>query len=313
MNVLVVGAGAIGALYGAMLQKVGARISILCRSGCRQVRENGIFVKSIWGDMKLVPRQVYFSSSELPPVRDEHSEFDLILVATKSFPGDSIPDQIGNSVGNNTTILLIQNGLKVADPYLQVFPQNEILSALAFVCSNRIDVCHVDHLDYGRIVIGSHQDGANRLNRMDEIISLFQQSGVPVEKSGDIDKDRWIKLVWNVPFNPLSVICGGVTTDEILSDPLTENLARDLMKEVIDAARLSGIEISDSLIDEMMDRTKRMKPYKTSMLLDYEAGRSMEVEAILGDPIREVIRHGGNPVRMNTIYSILSLMNRRNS
>ena len=302
MKLLIAGAGAIGALYGSMLQKAGARVSVLCRSGCKEILENGIQIKSIWGDGTLQVERA-FRFDELP---DE--SFDLILVATKVLPGTDLAGKIAPAVGKNTSILILQNGWNVELPYRDRYPHNEILSALAFVCSNRHDLLHIEHLDYGKLNLGIYRSGS--VSRLKEVAGMLERTGVPLEISEQIQRDRWIKLIWNVPFNPLSVLGNRATTEEILSGDDSRNLAGELMNEILLIGRGLGFELESGLADLMMERTLKMKPYRTSMLLDYESGRPMEIEAILGEPLREARRLGISVPRMETIYALLRLLDR---
>ncbi len=305
MQVLIVGAGAVGALYGAMLQRGGATISIYCRHGCDEILRNGIHVKSIWGDSLLKVEQTY-ARPETPGL-----PFDLILVATKVLPEKNIAESIKPFVAQNTTILLIQNGLNIETPYLQLYPDNELLSALAFVCSNRLGLCEIEHLDYGRIVIGTA--GSSQITRLSEIVSMLGKAGVPVDISVNIQKDRWEKLVWNVPFNPLSVLGGKASTEDILKNSESRELAQSLMEEIVTIARAAGYPLDHEVVRTMIERTEKMKPYKTSMLLDYEAGRPMEIEAIVGEPLREARRLKVPAPHLGTIHALLLLLERNHS
>lgn len=300
MRILIVGAGAVGALYGAMLQKVGGKLSIYCRSDCKDLQKSGIRVQSIWGNTNLVVERTF------APGESAEEPFDLILVATKVLPGNTVARDLTPFVDRDSTILLIQNGLHIEQPFLDTFPENEILSALAFVCSNRIRRDFVEHLDYGLLTIGSNRPG--RKNRFDSIVNLFKESGVPVDPSENIIQDRWKKLVWNVPFNPLSVLGGGASTSSILSLPETKELAFQLMEEIIQIAHSEGFSLPPSIARTMMDRTEKMRPYKTSMLLDFEAGRPMEIEAIVGEPLRVGKKHGVFAPRLEQIYALLKLL-----
>lgn len=303
MRILIVGAGAIGALYGVMLQKAGGDISVYCRSGCDEIKRNGIRVNSIWGDSVLQVNETY-GQPEIPS-----KPFDLVLVSTKVLPEVHMAEIISPFVNETTTILLIQNGLHIEKPYSQLFPKNELLSALAFVCSNRLDYCHVEHLDYGRIVIGRANMGES--DRFTTVASMLEIAGVPVEISENIERDRWIKLIWNVPFNPLSVLGAGASTDDILNCPETRNLAQKLMEEIIAIAGAAGYELENDLIRIMMERTEKMKPYRTSMLLDYDAGRQLETDAIVGEPLREAERLGISAPHLESVHALLLLADRQ--
>ena len=301
-TVLIMGAGAVGSLYGGMLQRAGARVSALCRSDYELARTKGLKVKSIWGDLLFRPDQVYRLAAEVstPP--------DYLVVAYKVLPEIDRAELIRGAVGTQSTIVLLQNGVEIEAPVAAAYPANEIISALAFVCCNRIGSGECHHLDYGRLSIGVYPRGISDKVRL--LQALFERVGVPVVLHEDIVTARWEKLVWNAPFNPISVLGGGVTTTEILASPAAMSLVEAVMREVCAIAAAAGPPLPETVIRDMLEDTHKMKSYKTSMLLDWEAGRSMEVEAILGNAVRAAARTGVAAPHLRSLFALLSLLDR---
>jgi 2-dehydropantoate 2-reductase len=102
---------------------------------------------------------------------------------------------------------------------------------------------------------------------------------------------RWRKLVWNVPFNGLTVTEGGLTSDEVLRDPVREARVRALMREVQATARAEGVEIEDAFLEQNVRITRDMA-YRPSTLLDFLDGRPLELDPIWGEPLRRARRLG---------------------
>ncbi|SMC17412.1 2-dehydropantoate 2-reductase [Desulfacinum hydrothermale DSM 13146] len=304
MDILVVGAGAIGGYYGGRLAQGGARVSVVARSDYEAVVQDGIAVESPAGDFVFRPHRVFRSASEVgAPV-------DVVLVGLKVLPQIPVVDLIRPAVGPSTAILLIQNGVGIERPVAEAFPHNEIISALAFICVSRSGPGRVCHQDYGRIVIGRYPQGTSRT--AEALADLLQKAGVPCQVSTDVVTDRWQKLVWNAPFNPISVLSGGASTREMLESEEMTRLVRAVMEEVCAVASAAGRALADDVVDRMIADTRKMTPYKTSMLLDYEAGRPMEVEAILGNAVR-MARDLAVPVpHMETLYALLGALEQRN-
>ena len=98
--------------------------------------------------------------------------------------------------------------------------------------------------------------------------------------------ERWRKLVWNIPFNGLSITAGGIDTAAILADPVLRRRVAELMAEVIQAAKACGYPLPESAADEQMKRTETMGAYKPSTLVDFLAGRPLEIDAIWEEPLR---------------------------
>ncbi len=304
-EILLVGTGAVGSFYGGKLSQAGARVAALCRSDYDIVTKKGIAVQSVYGDFKFTPSRVVRSCSDYP------SPPDYIIIATKVLPEIDVPSMIRGAVGPQTCLVLLQNGIDIERPVAEAFPDNEVISALAFICVSRTRPGEVEHQDYGRIVIGKYPRGAS--TRAHVLGELFSRSGVPCEVDHDIIAARWKKLVWNGPFNPISVLTGGADTLTMMKTPETRALIKKIMEEVCLLATTSGSPIADEVVEKNLKDTEVMRPYKTSMLLDYENGRPMEVEAILGNALRIADKAGVSVPHIETLYGLLSLADRLNT
>ena len=277
-KVLVLGGGAIGGFYGSKLAQGGANVSVVCRSNFEAVSTQGYTIKSPWGDSTFFPEGVFRR------VEDYKDSPDYIFISLKALPELKIPAMIKDVVRAKTSIVLFQNGINIELEYLQAFPKIEIISGLAFVCVSQKKPGFIDHQDFGRVGIGRYPNGKS--TKLYEFGELFNRANVACVISEDIITERWKKLIWNASFNPLSVLGGGRNTQEIMHCVDAVNLIRDLMQEVRTVAQSSGYEISQEVIRNHLTDTKAMQPYKTSMLLDYEAGKDLEIEAILGNLIK---------------------------
>jgi 2-dehydropantoate 2-reductase len=302
-RILVVGTGAIGSFYGGKLAQAGARVATLCRSDYEAVKSQGIKVTSTYGNFHFIPEKVIRHLEEYgsPP--------NYLLVGLKVLPEINTPEIIREVVGPDTAIVLLQNGVEIEESVSQAFPNNEIISGLAFICVTRNDPGHIVHVDFGRLVIGRFPAG--RSDKTDHLARLFNESGVPCTVSEDVVTDRWRKLVWNAPFNPISVLGGGADTKTMVDNPESLELARQVMEEVCRIAEAEGHPLPTGVVEENIEGTRRMSPYKSSMLVDFEAGRPMEVEAILGNGIRAAKRHKIAVPHMESLYGLLKLVDEK--
>ncbi|MBF0370820.1 MAG: 2-dehydropantoate 2-reductase [Magnetococcales bacterium] len=299
VKILCVGVGAVGGFYGARLAAAGAEVSVVCRSDHDTVKRQGIAIDSIDGDFHFTPHAVF---GQVPkPVQP----MDYILVGLKVLPEISVSDIIRPAVGPNTAIVLLQNGVEIEESVAKAFPKNEIISGLAFICVNRTAPGHIRHLCYGRLTLGLYPQG--RSDKVDQLGRLFEKSRTPCHISENVVTDRWQKLVWNAPFNPISMLVGA-NTREILEVAETANLVEKVMEEVCRVAAAAGHPLPPGIVKKNLDDTYRMAPYLTSMLLDRQAGRPMEVEAILGNAVRAADRCGLQAPYMETLYGILKLV-----
>jgi 2-dehydropantoate 2-reductase len=302
-RILVVGTGAVGGFYGGRLALAGARVAALCRSDYEEIRGQGITVTSVWGDFHYRPERVVRRASEYGPPPD------FILVALKVLPGVDTVEIIKDAVGPSTAIILVQNGIENDEPVAAAFPRNEIISAVAFIAVSRTGPGRILHSDYGRLILGRFPSGTSPKVR--QSAQLLRTGGVPCEVAEDVVTARWRKLVWNAPFNPISVLGGGVDTKTMVEMKESADLARATMEEVLRIAAAAGHPLPTDVVEQNFEGTRAMKPFKTSMLADFEAGRPMEVEAIVGNVLRIARRHRVEAPHLETLYTLLKLTERR--
>jgi len=303
MKVLVIGAGAIGSLYGAKLAQAGAQVSIWVRSDAELIKNSGIKIisRTTSGNEETIfhPHQVLNNLSA------ESINYDYILIATKALPDIDLCALVGDVIQPQTKIILIQNGIHIEEQLANNYPQHEIISIVAFVAVSRIKAGVVYHQDYGKIIIGAYRK--NYLSEaVKELGELWQKAGIEVIFTTNILLERWKKLVWNCAFNPLSVIAGKKNTQELLENPLNRDLIIKIMQEICILARADNCELPTDVIEKNLLATEKMKPYKTSMLLDFEANRPMEIEAILGNVVRFAEDKSIPIPYLSTIYAIIS-------
>ncbi|MCK4843291.1 MAG: 2-dehydropantoate 2-reductase [Methylococcales bacterium] len=299
-NILIVGTGAIGGFYGALLAKAGADVSVVCRTDYQTVKKQGYIINSHnLGNWVFNPSQILSNASEYK------GKADYLLLCTKITPNIDRVKIIQDAVTPNTTIVFIQNGVEVEQQLIDAFPDNEIISGLAFICCNRIKPGVIHHLAYGKLTLGSLNKKLSSSNKVQYLSELFIQSGIEAVTTNQITTSRWLKCLWNASFNPLSVLSDGLSTQEILSSQ--EKLIRVIMQEVCDIAHACGHTLPADSIDTNINNTYVMPPYKTSMLLDYQNHQTMEIEAILGNTIRAAQRQQVPCPTIDTLYGLMKL------
>ncbi|MCG6167955.1 ketopantoate reductase family protein [Leptospira sanjuanensis] len=300
-RILVLGAGAIAGLYAGKLAQTGCKIDFWVRNNASLFQEKGFTVQSIpWGNFTFKPNRVL---EKISP--GDLEQYDLIINCLKCLPEIRLETILGKTIPEHLPILLLQNGIGIEEPVEVLYPNNEILSGLAFVCANRLEEGNVLHLDYGELVIGSWNRNSSFTTKT--IVERFSKVGVPANATETIRQARWKKLMWNAPFNPISVLSGGKNTSEILAQSFGRKLVVEIMKEVQKLSEVDGATVPIEQISKFIQMTEAMKPYKTSMLLDFEAGRPMELEAILGNAIRIGEKYGLEIPHIHTLYSLLKL------
>ncbi|MGP1373791.1 MAG: putative 2-dehydropantoate 2-reductase [Almyronema sp.] len=314
LSYAILGTGAIGGLYGACLQQGGAEVHFLLHRDYEAVKQHGLYLESIWGDIALPQVQAYATPQAMPTV-------DVVVVALKTTQNALLHELLPPLLGPQTVVLILQNGLAVEATAAAIAGADRILSGLCFVCSNKVGPGHIRHLDYGTVMLGQYSEAhqpAGITAAMQAIAQDFEQAQIPLQLTADLYMARWRKLVWNIPFNGLSVVLNA-TTQEMMLDTNIRQLVQQIMAEVVATANACGAKISPgqsrslpaSLIQEMLTQTEQMKPYRTSMKIDFDSGRPLELEAILGNPLKAAMASHCSTPRIQMLYQQLQFLTHR--
>jgi len=302
-SIAIVGAGAVGGYYGARLAQHGADVHFLFRSDYSAVRSKGLVVQSHDGDFTLPPERVraYDDPQKMPAV-------DLLIVALKTTSNDQLASLVSPLLKPGTMILTLQNGLGNEELLADQFGAERVLGGLAFVCINRIAPGVIRHTDHGLIRLGDFTGPTSSTPRARAISDLFNASGIRCEVLDDLRYGRWEKLVWNVPFNGLGAALD-LPTGRILATEDGRRLVAQLMGEVIATAQAIGVALPGSVIRNQIERTPTMGDYRTSMQIDRQENRPMEVEAILGRPLGVARSMGVSTPALEWLYRLVRLVN----
>jgi 2-dehydropantoate 2-reductase len=198
------------------------------------------------------------------------------------------------------------------------------MGGLCFVCLNRVEPGLIQHLDHGQIVLGEFQRWPEP--RTHDIAGIFRHAGVPCSVASNLAQAHWEKLTWNIPFNGLGVASAFgfspfsapgpvnqlpqslgpcLTTDKLLAGANWTRLIRELIIEIIAAARALGFPLADSIANEQIERTRTMGPYKPSTVLDFERGQPLELEALFLEPLRQARKSRVEVPRLERLCEVL--------
>jgi len=301
--IAVIGAGALGGYYGARLIQHGHRVHLLTQSDCQHIRASGMRIQSRDGDFSLRADQinVYDNSRAMPKA-------DWVIVTLKTTANDRLADLVGPVLKKDSAILTLQNGLGNEELLGELFSKERIVGGMAFVCINRTGPGEISHTDHGMIRLG--ELGGGKSPRAIRMAKLFTTSGVPCDVLDDLTRGRWDKLIWNVPFNGLGAALD-IATDQLLASDAGLALVRKLMEEVIAICGPLNIRFDLNVIEEKIRHTRTMGSYKSSMQIDRQLGHKMEIEAILGRPLRIAREHSIETPYMQMLYGMLTLLDGR--
>lgn len=303
-SILIVGAGAVGALFGSALARQGAQVSVVCRSDYDVVAREGYdIISPLLGNHRFYPHRVLRDVAECktPP--------DYLVLTTKVLEGVDRAALIRPAVGPATVIVLIQNGVDIEAEIATAFAENEILSGLALVGVGRSAPGMVNHQAMGQLNLGRYPSGASPA--AERLAALFNGGGIGCKVTDNVVGARWQKAVWNATFNPISITGGMLDTAIMLGTPESTAFIHRAMEEVCSVAAAAGYPIPPKVIEQLIGGTKAMPPYHTSMALDYKYGRPMEIEAILGNTVRAARKHGVNAPILETLYAVTKMIEAR--
>lgn len=277
----VIGTGAIGGYYGAKLAQGGQDVHFLFHSDYDYVREHGLRVNSGDGGFHLDHVNAYQDVRQMP-------KCDVVIVALKTVHEQMLRDMLPPLLTDDTVVLLIQNGMGMEQDVEQMVPGVKLAAGLAFICCSKTHPGVIDHLDLSGLNVGSYNAPQETIDRM---IAEMVSADIDA-RNVDYLEARWRKLLWNMPFNGLSVALH-TDTDALVRNAATRRLLRAMTQEVIEAAHAVGVKgLTDRDADAMIEMTTKMRPYKPSMRLDWDYHRPMEVYYLYTRPIEEARRAG---------------------
>lgn len=299
MRIGIVGSGAIGSYYGAKLAQRGRDVHFLMRGDLSEIRDVGIHVRGKGENFHVAKVNCYASPKEIGPC-------DLVLIAVKTTSNADLVGLIPPLLQERTMLLTLQNGLGGEEFLAEHFGPERVLGGLCFICLNRISRTEVEAHDRGTLVIGEYGRAASK--RTHAIASQFAACGINCNATENLALERWRKLVWNIPFNGLSILAGGISIAEILANEALRRATLALMDEVIGAANKCGHALGKAVAHEQMTRTETLGAFKPSTLSDWENGKPLEIEAIWGEPLRRAAAAGANTPRLEVIYALLKYL-----
>jgi 2-dehydropantoate 2-reductase len=317
MRILIAGAGAIGAYLGAGLTRAGADVVLFARGPhLRAMQERGLRVVSPDGDFEVRP-QVSGDLSSVGPV-------DVIVLGVKAHSLTTLAPQLRPLLGPDTVVVSTQNGipwwyfqnhggeldglrLERVDPHGVVaaaFEPRRVLGSLVYFSTDIPEPGVIHHTEGNRISLGE-PDGT-RSDRAKRIAEALIAAGFRCPVSTRFRSEIWVKLIGNVSFNPMSVLTGA-TLEQMVRHADASAVIRQIMSETEAVAARIGIELPVS-IEQRIAGAEKVGAHKTSMLQDFEAGRPLELDAIVGGVIELADRIGVPVPATKAVYGATKLM-----
>ncbi|HET9272237.1 MAG TPA: 2-dehydropantoate 2-reductase [Vicinamibacterales bacterium] len=291
MKIVIAGAGAIGGYIGARLAKAGADVVLFARGPhLRAMEERGLRVVSPDGDFEVRPAV----TGDLSTI----GTADVIVLGVKAHGLTGLAPSLRQLYTPDTVVVSTQNGipwwyfqghggeldglrLEHVDPggaIAAAIEPERVVGSLAYFATDVAEPGVIHHTEGNKMSLG--EPSGMRTERSKAIAEALIAAGLRCPVSTRFRHEIWVKLLGNVAFNPISALTGG-TLEQLVRHAETAALVREIMAETEAVAGKLGIELSIS-IDQRMAGAEKVGAHKTSMLQDYEAGRPMELDAVVG-------------------------------
>jgi len=293
-RILVVGAGAVGGFFGALLCKADFDVTFLLRPATHaQIEKNGLTIASVdpnLGRFTVHPRCVQAAT--------DAAQADLIILAVKCYDLTAALSAIAPQVAGNrgASILPLQNGVGGEERIATYFAQNASVGGtgggvggIAYVTSRLAAPGVVEHFRRGIIAVGALSEGQD--TRVAWIQKILSQADIECRVSRNIRKAKWEKLCWNATFNPLSVILDRPISF-VLDSPKWLEVVRRGIEEVAAIAAAEGVPLDADTAEQTIRTSESFRDFHTSMYEDFHNGRPTEIDALNGDLIRRGQKHG---------------------
>jgi 2-dehydropantoate 2-reductase len=318
MKVCVAGLGAVGGLVAARLALAGHEVSALTRGATlAAVRERGLALTSSRGKQHVVPIKVADSAQSLTTP-------ELLIIAFKGHALASDAPRLAPLIGPQTLVLPMMNGvpwwflqptdaapLDSVDPQGHVaanIPFSQTLGAVVHLTCVSTAPGEIKHGFGERLIVG--EPGGGSSERVERATAALASAGFQAERSENIKLDIWFKLWGNMTMNPVSALTGAAC-DAILDD----DLVRDFMARGMEEAAAIGARIGcpiEQTPEARMAVTRQLGAFKTSMLIDVEQGRALELDALVG-AVREIGKRAGVATpNIDALHGLARLMDRVN-
>lgn len=298
MKYAIIGTGGIGGYYGGLLARAGRDVHFLLHTDYEYVRDNGLQVNSCDGSYHLNHVNAYNDARLMP-------KCDVVLVCLKTTANHLLPLILPHVMHDKTIVVLIQNGIGVEADLQQQLPTAQLACGIAYICTTKMGPGLIEHTSNGRLTIGNYS--CREQSDVEAVVSDMAEAGVKVQ-TADYLETRWKKCVWNMPFNGMTTV---MNTDSasLLHNPATHTLIYDLMMEVVGAAQACGAKtVTKEYADRMIDMTLHMPAYSSSMQVDHEHHRPMEIHYLYTRSIKEARLHGFDMPRMKMLEAMLKYL-----
>ena len=310
MTVAIVGAGAIGGFLGAHLARSGQDVILIARGPhLAAMKSRGVTVRHGGKEFTAHPE----ATDDFKAIR----RAEVVFLTLKAHSVPSVAEAVGSALADGACVVGAQNGipwwyfedrhLESVDPggvIARNIPYRKVVGCIAYPAAQVVEPGVIEHLEGNRFSLGE-PDGS-KSERLTSISSMLVKAGLKAPVQTRLRNEIWLKVLGNATLNPVSALTGA-TLVEMVTSPATRELIRTLMEEVDAVARAMGADVPLS-VEKRMDGAAATGAHKTSMLQDLEAGRPLELDALLGAVVELADGAGVSVPSLRVVYSLTKVL-----
>ncbi len=296
MNITIIGAGAMGSLFGALLTESGEKVCLLdiWKEHVNAINKNGLCIE-LDGKTRFVKIKAELSENIV-------GKSDLVIIFVKSNQTPEAAEAANKFIGNKTLILTLQNGMGNADVMTKFINPGKIVAGTTSHGATMIAPGHIRHAGKGPTVIGMWSGG--KKDELADIVYIFNKAGIETQAVEDVKPVVWKKLIINVGINSITALTG-IKNGEILDLESTKTLVKGAVQEAVAVAAAQGIKLPKDMADQVFKVAKATGGNRSSMGQDIDHKRQTEIGAINGAIVSLAEQSGFVSVPVNKTLTAL--------
>ncbi|MDY6792417.1 MAG: 2-dehydropantoate 2-reductase [Thermodesulfobacteriota bacterium] len=299
MKIVVVGAGAMGSLFGALLAESGENVRLydIWEEHVKAVNEKGLGIERD-GKVRTVKIDATTDKKQI-------GKADLVIIFVKSTHTDVAAMIACEILQNKGFVLTLQNGMGNADIIAQVIDPERIIAGTTSHGATMLGPGNIRHAGTGQTLVGIWSDSEKA--GIGKIVDVFNKAGIATETVDDVRKVIWEKLLVNVGINAITALTG-IKNGMILDLTATKDLSRVAVEEAMEVARSQGVKVADNTVEHVFRVAEATGVNRSSMGQDVDNKRQTEISVINGAVVREAQKHGIHVPVNRTLTALIETM-----
>ncbi len=300
MHFAIIGAGAVGGFYGALLKRAGADVTFVARGAhLEAIQKNGLRVVGPLGDFTVR------TPAERDPSKIGH--VDVVMLAVKTYDNDTALPMLEHLVGPQTVVLTLQNGVDSPDHVAAVVGEGATLAGPTYIAAAIEGPGLIRQTGTHRRVVFGEYFGprAAVTDRVRAIEAVMKEADIHAEAVADARAPLWEKFIYLAPFASFTA-AARLPIGPLWADEGTRSTFLDAVAEVAAVARASGVDVNPDTRARITEYVTSIPPTtRSSMLIDLSQGKRIEVESLTGSVVRRGRAQGVPTPMMEALYAVL--------